>query len=76
MSQETIPLDQEAIELIAEMLHTIRSSETSISTVLSYFCRQRKIRGTVRLADDRRSIIVTLPDQERSMDDVRELVNA
>lgn len=52
---ETYPLDDAAISMLSEIR---QAASLQMSSVLAYFARQNNIKGTVRLADNGREVII------------------
>ena len=48
--QEVYPLDDAAIEILAEMSQQRAALETSMNAVLAYFAKQHKLKGQWRLS--------------------------
>lgn len=69
MEPETFPLDDAAIEMVAEIRAQILAGQTSLNAVLSYFARQHKLNGQLALADNGRELIIKPMPQMRSAAD-------
>jgi hypothetical protein len=54
---ESYPLDDAAIEILAELDQQARALDVSRNAVLSYFARQHKLAGRWQLAENRRELV-------------------
>ena len=57
-NEETYPLDDAAIEALAEL----EQHERSVQAILNYFMRQQKLSGNWTLARNRRELIRTVQE--------------
>ena len=56
--QNTFPLDDAAIQIIAECKDQIKKAQIAIESVIGYFCRQHNLTGRVGLHDNGRELII------------------
>lgn len=59
--QEHFPLDEAAIESLAELDAQERQINTARNAILSYFLRQQKMVGNWQLAENKRELIKLKP---------------
>lgn len=57
-NHETFPLDDAAIDTVAELRENIKAAQIAINAVLSYFARQHKLKGKIQLSDNGRELII------------------
>ena len=55
---EVFPLDDAAIEILAQTEQQVRDLNNGAQAVLAYFLRQHKLTGNWRLAPNRRELIL------------------
>lgn len=63
-SEERFPLDEAAIQLIAELDEQIKNASVATSAVAHYFARQHGIQGQFRIAENRRELILKAQRKE------------
>ena len=56
VEQDTFPLDEAAIDLIAEITQQQAALTASMNGILSYFARQHKLQGKCQLAGNCREL--------------------
>jgi hypothetical protein len=56
-AQDTFPLDDAAIGIIAEIHQQMEPLQLQLQTVLGYFARQHKLKGKWQLAPNRKELI-------------------
>jgi len=60
-NQESFPLDDAAIEAIAELDNQERAVAVARNAILSYFLRQQKMTGNWSIAQNRRELVRSQP---------------
>jgi hypothetical protein len=55
---ETFPLDDAAIGMIAELENQMRAAQVATQAIVTYFARQQGLTGDIRIADNRRELII------------------
>jgi hypothetical protein len=55
---ESYPLDDAAISMLAELENQVRAAQVAQQAIVMYFARQQNIKGEVRIAENRRELIV------------------
>jgi hypothetical protein len=58
---ENFPLDDAAIDSLAELDQQERNINVARQAILSYFLRQQKLTGNWQLAQNRRELVKTTP---------------
>lgn len=58
MNGETYPLDDAAIELLAELREQIRAANIASNAVIALFAKQHGLTGRIRIADNGRELIL------------------
>lgn len=58
---DTFPLDDAAIALIAELRQTITNAQVALNAILQYFAKQHGLSLPLQLADNGRELILGPP---------------
>lgn len=65
---ETFPLDDAAIQMIAELKASTQQAQVAMNAILSYFCKQHQLLGRIELAENGRELIVhPVGEKERTV---------
>lgn len=69
--EERFPLDDAAIETLAELSDNVKAVQTGAEmarrAVLTYFCRQHKVQGQIRLAENGRELVIRREPQQQGV---------